>query len=164
MTTGHHTKTAVQHRIIMLQNNGKAEWNKQMICGVGARRHRETFTWWSRNLKFGFRWQSPGLWCKRVNFLRDERGLLYVYIIILVCMGVGRGVQGDLGPTGFWNLKNVCLLASSWKKIKFNNCCSPWKNPLLPPWKKNFRRPSSYVYNRVSQTFYTCPTIHQIFI
>jgi len=38
---------------------------------------------------------------KRVNSLRDERGLLYVYIIILVCMGVGRGVQGDLGPTGF---------------------------------------------------------------
>jgi len=25
VTTGHHTKTAVQHCIIMLKNNGKAE-------------------------------------------------------------------------------------------------------------------------------------------
>jgi len=61
------------------------------MIAVGAT--AETFSWWSRSLKFGFPLQSPGLWGKRVNLLRDERGLSYVYIIILVCMVVGKGIQ-----------------------------------------------------------------------
>jgi len=36
--------------------------------------------WWSRsrNLKFWFRFHSPGLWGKQVNLLRGEHGLPYV--------------------------------------------------------------------------------------
>ena len=141
MTTGHHTKTAVQHCIIMLQNNGKAEWNRQMGCGVGARSHRETFTWWSRNLKFGFRLQSPGLWGKRVNLLRDERCLPYVHIIILVCLGVGRGRKGTLDPLDFETWKTFIFWIGV-GKIKFNNSWSPGKNVstgnihYCPFWRK----------------------------
>ena len=44
---------------------------------------------------------SPGLWGKRVNLLRDESVLPYVYTITLVCIGVGRAVQAGLVSPGF---------------------------------------------------------------
>jgi len=68
---------------------------------IAAGAKAETFTWRSRSLKFRFRLHSPGLWGKRVNLLRDERGLPYVYIVILFGMGVGKGAQGTLDPLDF---------------------------------------------------------------
>jgi len=81
------------------------QWSRSPIpsnfwmIAVGAK--AETFTWWIQSLKFGFRLHSPGFWGKRVNLMRNERGLQYLYIIILVCMSDGRGVKGDLGLTEF---------------------------------------------------------------
>jgi len=43
---------------------------------VAAGAKVETFTWWSRGLKFRFRLHSADLTRgKQVNLLRDERGL-----------------------------------------------------------------------------------------
>jgi len=56
-----------------------------------------------RRLKFGFRLHSPSLWGKRVNLLRDERGLpLCAIHNILVCMVVRKGAHGCLD---LWILK-----------------------------------------------------------
>jgi len=85
----------------------------------------ETFTWWSRSLKFGFPFHSPGLWGKRVNLLRDERGLPYVYIVILVYTGMGRGGQGDWLNFEIWKMFVFQFRVG---KIKFIHCWPPWKN------------------------------------
>ena len=71
-------------------------------CGTRAQANLDDC---SQSLKFGFQLRSLNLWGKRVNLLRDDRRLPFVYIIFLVFMGVGREVQG--GPRfhpAFWNL------------------------------------------------------------
>jgi len=61
--------------------------------------------------EFGCLQPEPEIWVpvtqhqvrgKRVNLLRDERGLTCVYIHFLVFMGVGMGVnRGPWHPLGF---------------------------------------------------------------
>ena len=74
-----------------LDNCSWARSQKLLLLRDGA----ETWAW---SLCSGY---TAQVWGKRDNLLRVERGLPYVYIIILVCMGVGRGVQWSLGLPGF---------------------------------------------------------------
>ena len=113
----------------------------------------KTITWWrwSRSLKSGFRLHSPNLWSKRVDLLRDEHGFSYMYIIILVCMGVGRGQEG-LKTLGFGKIeKCVC----SFRVGKFYPLLTPLEKCFWPPpgkihhcpplMEKSFRCPNSFV-------------------
>ena len=59
--------------------------------------------------------QSLRLWDKRVNLLRDELGLPYVYKITLVCMEVRRGCRGPW-ISRILKLKKYFLLVSIWWK------------------------------------------------
>jgi len=59
--------------------------------------------------------------------------------------GHRKGGKGALAP---WILKifakKVCFLSFEWEKtnfITFSPLEKFWKNPLVAPWKKSFRRP-----------------------
>jgi len=95
---------------------------------IAAGAKADTFTWWSRNLKLGFRLQSPGLWGKQVNLTRDERGLQYLYHNYPRLHERQKGgCKEALDSLEFGNLKNVFLLVSNWQnKI----------SPLLAPLEK----------------------------
>jgi len=61
------------------------------------------------------------------------------------CIGVGRGAGGQ-DPLNLDIFRKKRLFSSfEWEKTNFTTFCSPlekfWKNPLLPTWKKSFKRP-----------------------
>jgi len=93
----------------MSKLNGTDRWavesdlQHKHIWMIASRAKKKTFTWLSRSrsLEFGFSLHSPSFWDKWVNLLRDECGLPYVYIILLICMSVRRGLQEGLWLPGF---------------------------------------------------------------
>ena len=97
-----------------------------IMIAAGAK--ADTFTWGIRSLKFWFRLNSSGLWGMRVNLLLVERGLPYMYIIILICMSVEGAVF--ILEACFRGCQHLFILASKggsgrpWThwSLKFEKC------------------------------------------